>query len=382
MKDTPICITGYGMVSALGYNADIASASARAGITRSKKYELFSIVSPDDFSPDYLTVHQAPFITDGFTGIGRLARLVQVALADLVGNSGVDFLSTSKTGCFLSIPNADRQSTGLDLVYNQSARHRLEEASFGVEFDSQAQAEFIIDKAIQWNGWTFQSINTYANDTGHAGFAVALNSAVSALGSAKIDKAIVGGVDSLLDLDTLWWLRYQGRLKTPDQSNGLQPGEACAFILLERTLDALQRQASIHAYVGGIFFGEEKKPLLDGELSDGEALNEIIAKWMNASADTTGGKIWIICDQTGEPYRAMEWGSAQVKLQKAYPDFKDPVIWFPAASFGDTAAASGAVSACICCSSFVKKTASSNAALILSSSEGAHRSCFSFNCPE
>ena len=72
-------------------------------------------------------------------------------------------------------------------------------------------------------------------------------------------------------------------------------------------------------------------------------------------------------------YRAMEWGNAVIRLVGNSQAFAEPVLWYPAASFGDTGAASGAVALCIAVNAFARGYAPAQTVAILSSAEDSSR---------
>ena len=69
----------------------------------------------------------------------------------------------------------------------------------------------------------------------------------------------------------------------------------------------------------------------------------------------------------------MEWGNAVVRLVAQSPRFAEPVLWYPAASFGDTGAASGAVALCMAIRAFERGYAPAQTATIISSADGSNR---------
>jgi 3-oxoacyl-[acyl-carrier-protein] synthase-1 len=86
-----------------------------------------------------------------------------------------------------------------------------------------------------------------------------------------------------------------------------------------------------------------------------------------------GLPIWFITDQNGELYRATEWGNVVVRLVGYSQAFADPVLWYPAASFGDTGAVSGAVAICMAVNAFARGYAPAQTVAILSSAEDPSR---------
>jgi 3-oxoacyl-[acyl-carrier-protein] synthase-1 len=78
---------------------------------------------------------------------------------------------------------------------------------------------------------------------GHAGAATAMQRALQELESGRLERVLLVAADSLLDPTALQWLAEESRLKTDDLPVGLQPGEAGACLLVERTPSAQHRGA-------------------------------------------------------------------------------------------------------------------------------------------
>src|SRR5690606_272524 len=70
---------------------------------------------------------------------------------------------------------------------------------------------------------------------GRAAALVVLESAVAHLRQGQVSAALVGGVDSLIRGPVLQRLDAAGALKTEGNPHGVLPGEAAAFLVLERS---------------------------------------------------------------------------------------------------------------------------------------------------
>jgi 3-oxoacyl-[acyl-carrier-protein] synthase-1 len=188
-----------------------------------------------------------------------------------------------------------------------------------------------------------------------------------------VKTAIVGGLESYIDVETLSWLSKTVRLKTDDVPSGFQPGEACAFILLETPQAAKARKAQVYGLIEGITLSQDSKTLLSGKPSLGQGMAEAVQKLSSVARWGKNKAFWVLCDQSGERYRAMEWGNAAVRLSERSKAFSEPIVWYPAASFGDTGAASAAVALCLATSAFKWGYAPSRTAAVISSSDGPQR---------
>jgi len=349
-----VVVTGCGLVSALGLDMANACAAARAGITRATSMEVYPVRSSADGSVAGVVCHAVPFLTDGFEGDARLARLIQGALEDLIRQCPDAPWRTRRTAFYLSLPSAHRLLSGAELVADEDARKEMLEAAkeVGERTADLERARRLLNKGAQWAGWAGQPHLKWCTESGNTGVAEAIRQASDDLGAGLYDLAIVGGVDSLLDEDTLTWLERTERLKTPDLASSLQPGEACGFLLLEATSAASSRGARMLVRLDAICFADEPKPLFSGEPSTGVALAEVCK---DAISGKEQRRIWLIHDLNGESYRANEWGTVIFRLASMSPAFTGPQVWFPAIPFGETAAAFGAVSICMLPFSFERK---------------------------
>jgi 3-oxoacyl-[acyl-carrier-protein] synthase-1 len=206
----------------------------------------------------------------------------------------------------------------------------------------------------------------------HEAFVTAVRSAISALEAGRIDKAIVGSVDSLIDHDVLIWLYQTGRLKCGDMPVGLQPGEAAAFMVLETPGKASGKSVDLSTHSTYVSSANQETSLLSGHSADGTGLSQLLTD-LGKSYSKFGTEVWILTDQNGEPYRAYEWGLAQTRVSATYPAVITHQVAYPALSFGDTGAAAGAVGTCMAMSALERRYATAPAAwVVTSSSDGRH----------
>lgn len=363
-----IAITGRGMVSSLGCNVVTSCAAARAGIVRSDELD-YPVRSPDDGEVRGLIGYPLPELTRGFEGFARLLRITQAALADLQKQVPQAPWQSTRTAFYLSLPDPRRIYTGLDLIPDDDTRKALVEEAENLPPDEEPMGPHLLQTASRLNNWTGEPSLRFVTTSGHTGVAQAVQKAMNDLREGQIELAVVGGIDSLLDENTLAWLENTGRLKTPAVAAGVPPGEAGAFLLLETLQHAKARDAHIFGVVGDVRMAEEPKTLLSGDPPTGQGLTEVITAIMEAAGWNNGQPVWLITDQNGELYRAKEWGNAIFRLVARSQAFAEPKLWYPATSFGDTAAAVAVASACMATSAFERGYAFARSVAIVSSSE-------------
>jgi len=357
-----IVITGASMVTSLGLEATTSCAAARAGLGRATKLDFYPVKSGEDGSVEGVIAHAVPLLTEGFEGDQRLVRLAEAAFAQL-HKEIPDTISKERVGFYLSIPDADRTS--------KSAGEGLEEKlreNNARSFD-RSRPMTILRRAVARSQYLSETALRCVKTTGATGFAQALSKAIEDLTSGEVSHAIVGGVDSLLDEGTLVWLEATERLKGPDFPSGLQPGEAAGFILLETRRVARSRRARITGAVIAVYLAEESKTLFSGEHSTGAGLGTVLNLAYGSGSWTDENPFWVICDQNGERYRALEWGNALFRLSANRGGSLPLAIWYPAASFGDTGSAFGTVATGVVLSAFSRKYAPAKRAIVTASSE-------------
>ena len=373
--DGTLAITGAGMVSSLGLDIVTACAAARAGLVRTQLLDYFSVLSPDDFDSIALSVHQAPFVTNGFEGPMRLVRLLQAAFEDLINQTGEKGPPSTQTGFYLSLPDRLRVHTALDLVEGDDDRNALCQSAANSEDCpwSGDTVGYLLQQATKFAGWQGDAYVQSFTTSGHTGAIEAIRAAAIDLREKRIRCAIIGAVDSLVEETTLSWLDYRGRLKAPDMACGIQPGEAAAMLVVEPVDQAGNRDVPVLATLYEVREGLEPEPFSSGKHPSGKGLIDVIVPLMKAAECGQGQPPWFISDQNGEVYRAMEWGLAVTRLTSMFPAFARGTVWYPAASFGETGSATGALSLCLAARAFTQNYAIGKRAIILSTSDGPER---------
>jgi len=357
----PIVIKECGMVSSLGLGCAASCAAARAGLRRAQPLDYLGFASLDGRDVEFAVGHPAPIVTHGFEGAPRLAQLVAAALRDLASRATIP--TGPRAGFYLSLPSCRRHLTGAELIPDPIARQTfLEEvAEAEIEGTEESWVGAILSLALQQIGIPAAPIR-FVSCAGHTGFAEALEAATGDLGAGAVDAALVGAGDSLVEERALGWLRLTARLKTGANPAGLEPGEGAAFFLLERGSGGC---------IAMIATDEEEGVRFPGDAGTGQAL----ARCFNAVAREASGPVWLITDHNGETNRAMELGNFLARTAGPDRTFASPL--YPAASFGDTSAASGGMALCLARAAFSRKYAPASAAVIASAADGAGWSALS-----
>ena len=348
LADT-IVITGIGMSSSLG-NAVLACAAARTGMSISRELEGFVTTCED--GTDAVIVGHPIATASGFRGTGKLLCLGKGALEDLLETSDLRGDNQVKMGLYVCLrdPGASGDCSDGNLLC--------------------AQLTSLTSLSLPEANWNHI-------EEGHAGFVRAVAAASTKLRAGHWHRCLVGGLDSLLDETVLASLVRSGRLKTPDRPDGLQPGEAGAFVLLERFDAARRRQANVLAVVAGTSLAIEPDHAESDRPCRGAGLTEALARVLEDSTAQQRGTLWLLSDHNGEHFRANELGNTLARASGNYSKLRAARSSYPAASFGDTGAASAALAACLVARAFGRGYAPGSSALILSSSERESRGVLS-----
>lgn len=375
----PVVITGCGLVCSLGFDVSTACVAMRGGLVRPSTVDTFMVGDIDDSGG--AIVHAAPFITHGFEGDARLLRLMQAALDDLQLQHPESPWKDARTGFYLSIPDPDRVHTGHDLIADDALReqeinrYKQIQANRSAPVDVNDRAQQLLQKSTKLAGWTSPVKLQRASIAGHTGVAELVKLARHDLESEIVDLAIVGGVDSWIDESSLLWLERRKRLKSPTMPVGLQPGEAAGFLLIEKDHRAKLRNAAPLAVLQSVTLEQESHPHLTAEASTGKALAKVLSHSAELAGWSPERPPWLVVDQNGETYRAMEWGYTLSHLIDEHPAFKQPTLWYSVASVGDTGAASGIVQASMALQAFARNYAPARRVAVLSSAEAGQRAC-------
>jgi 3-oxoacyl-[acyl-carrier-protein] synthase-1 len=367
-----VTIAAIGMVSSLGADAATSCAAARAGLSRPRVLPNYRIRSEVEGDVEPVIGHPAAFLTHGFEGVARLSRLAQASLDSLRATAPQFAWQERPHAFYLSVPDPRRNTIGIDPDPEEG-----EDAGEAGRppIDGAAFAGGVLSHGAALARWPGEPEVRFASTCGHCGGISALETAVRDLDAGAVEAAVVLAVDSLLDEETLDWLQGAGRLKCDGAPAGLQPGEAGVAILLQASaLDGTPRPATT---IRSVATGAEPRSYASGRVSVGEGLCDVLAR---ASRDVSLERAWIVSDHNGETFRATEWGSTLVRLRAVHPAFAQATFWHPAASFGDTGAASALVSVAVAARAFARAYNAAELALVGSASDTGERGALALAC--
>jgi 3-oxoacyl-[acyl-carrier-protein] synthase I len=365
-----LAITGIGMVSPLGLDAQTGCAAARAGLSRAAALDSFKIYSKGAWSHVGVTGHAVREFAGGFEGFGRFVRLGSGALADLLRGPGDPRGGDwSRTALCVSLPSGylrgeQERDPAANLADNGSATAM-----------SAALADSLLARLCELASIAIPVANHVSIFEDQAGFARSLLRAWHLVSTGVADRCIVGGIDACTDEAHLAAAHHFNILKTEDQPSGFQPGEGAAFLMLESSAAAAARGAQITGRIETVAIGKEATARCARKPALGIGLAETIGCCLE-SLTPQGAVGWILADLNGDAFRANDWGYALVRLVAAHPELGGCQVVIPAESFGETGAAQGALAACMAVRAFARKYSPAPRALIWLASYSGERGAF------
>lgn len=373
-EQSSIVISGMGMVTSLSLDADSGCAAIRAGLALPSQLDRFKVFTPEEPGGQPVTVHAVPG-THGFEGQVRLQRLLSAAFLDLFSkNTGPDW-ATTNTGFYVSVADPNRTATCLALISDEESRSERAEIEPSTPQETADNVLNLLNtclKRAKWPGASVQALRQLCI-SGHPGALEALGQAQNDLAAGVVDCAIVLGVDSLLDLETLQWLTETELLKTPETPVGLIPGEAAAVLVVESAQSVRARNGVALASIGGVFMGVDSDTLQEAKTPRGTVIAKLLQQALPVTGWSKPDDFWAICDHNGETYRATEWGNAMTHLLGTHPVFDAPNLFYPVVSIGDTGAAAGAVGLCLAVAAHQRAWARSPSVAVTCSGDGGNR---------
>ena len=138
--------------------------------------------------------------------------------------------------------------------------------------------------------------------------------AAELLATRKIRRCVVGAVDSQLQLRTIRWHEANFRLKCSYVTDGLMPGEAACFLVVEPEESARARGAKIMARIVSVNVARELATILSDQPNAATGLTTAVRATLEEGGvrPPDVGMVW--SDLNGESYRAREWAFTEVRL--------------------------------------------------------------------
>jgi 3-oxoacyl-[acyl-carrier-protein] synthase-1 len=353
------------MVTALGYTAAASCAAARAGILRLRELEGAAVRDPATGESEAVTGHFVRGYTDGFVGLGRLARLGTGALTDLIETSPA--IDWRRTGLFLT--------TTSDLYLRERARVAPleEDVPDGPDSDELGRRrELVLERLgpllARAAGIPLRADLQRVVTGDGCGLLELLDLVDQQLREGRIGRAVVGSADSLVGPEIVPVLDHFGVLKTAARPVGFLPGEAAAMLLVEPGEDVRPGDVTLE---GGAL-AHEPTSRLEDRAPTGRALHSAVTAVLHSLPEAGRDVRLVVGGLNGDAHRALDWGNALPRLRHAgLPDAVTHRL--PAAAFGELGAASSAAAVCLAISALRGGWADGDTALLWFSDDAGPR---------
>jgi 3-oxoacyl-[acyl-carrier-protein] synthase-1 len=142
----------------------------------------------------------------------------------------------------------------------------------------------------------------------------ALARAVQLFDSGAARFCIVGAVDTQLQVRVTRWHENNERLKCAYIHDGLMPGEAACFLVIEMESSAFARRATILARILATAHSLEPANILSDQPNTARALTDSARMALRDAAIQAKDLDAVWCDLNGESYRAREWAFTEIRL--------------------------------------------------------------------
>lgn len=330
-----------GAATPAGQTCPVSVASARAGIVRLKQHHEFK-----DSGLEPVIVGMAQYINEYIGLKDRFIQLSGPALEESISDLLTLSIGSKPVPLIVALPEA-RSGLPSDLPAGLAETFMKIGAQQGLTF----KMEFLSD--------------------GHAAGLSAFKTADHLVREEDYPFAVVGGVDSYFDRDTISWLEENRRLFCSHHKDGFIPGEAAAFCLLASDVSLEKFKFSSLAKVIGIETAEEPRPHGAELTTLGEGLTNAVKEVLKDLPEEKKVN-QMYYELSGESYRALECGYMLNRLGQRFEDIGNMVN--RSKSWGDLGAASAIISICMATEAARKKYTKGPLNLILAGSLGKPRS--------
>lgn len=356
-------ITSLGLTTSIGHDVVTACAAHRTGAMRFAPLKGVTAYDPEELEAPVIG---APVkgITDGFIQTGRWLAMARASLADLVRYGQLpgpaeDRAFWSGTALLWALPIIRHER----FLWPETEVLELLEGSCGE----------LLAKLAGVQTRRLPAAQAYACE-GEVSLAVALQRLERMAASGQLERAVVIAVDSWLDKLSLGALARGQRLKTPERSSGLIPGESAACVLLETPSSAARRGRAPQAEVLGVRSArapaqsgpEEARP--GSAAGVGRRVAEAIAAVLADAQLRPPFDGDLLIDLNGEAWRAESWGYALVAL-RAWGWLGQTREVLPAKSLGDVGSATAGVCVCLAVRAFARGYAGGGRSVVVSVSD-------------
>jgi 3-oxoacyl-[acyl-carrier-protein] synthase-1 len=275
----------------------------------------------------------------------RQRRMVRLAAAPLREAAARLPPSNSRVPLFLGLPEARNERVSAKAMLS----HVVEQA--GMPVDTSASEVF---------------------PRGRAAALLALEAALRFVVQAEGLVALVGGVDTFLDLGLLAELDREGRILGSRVMDGFVPGEGAAFVLLRSSRRRRASGLAATVQVSGVGTAQDKGHRYSDEPARGEGLSRSMDHLLKGMSGPPAPIAGVYAGFNGESFGAKEWGVARLRHSEHFASLAP--LEHPADCYGDVGAASGALLLGLAQAALARGSRS-GPALVFASSDRQDRAC-------
>ncbi len=157
--------------------------------------------------------------------------------------------------------------------------------------------------------------------TGHAGFFEAVQHAQTHLiGPQRAEFAVIGGVDSYLDLYRLALLDQEDRLLTFGVQDAFTPGEGAAFVLVASRNACQRYRLPPLGWIEAVGVAAEPGHRYSEQPYLGEGLAAAVGQVMQQLGEHAPRVRLVMAGFTGESMHAKEWGVAHLRNRRRFDE--------------------------------------------------------------
>jgi 3-oxoacyl-[acyl-carrier-protein] synthase-1 len=334
----PVAITGVGMVTGAGLNAQSSCAAIRCAIDNFRETRFL------DGSGEWIMGCTVP-LEETWRGRLKLIKMAAYAIRE----------------CLYSNRDVIPTATPLLLCLSEHARK-------GRVIDN--DNEFFLDLLDELNLEFHEKSRVISQ--GRVSVAVAMKHACQLIHELKFNHVIIASTDSLLVTGTLADYEEKERLLTSENSNGFIPGEAAAALVIEHAY----RKQKNKLVCCGLGFGVEEAHVGSGKALRCDGLTAAIKESLFDAGWAMSDIDFRITDISGEQYYFKEASLAVLRLLRERKEELD--IWHPADCVGEVGTSMGLVMLVVLKTACEKKYVKGNRILMHLGNEDGSRSSLIF----
>lgn len=183
-----------------------------------------------------------------------------------------------------------------------------------------------------------------------------------------VEQVLLGGVDSFVNETDFARLRQAGRLKGPNNAQGLVPGEAAVFVRLTSNPEG---KAHAHVAIHRVGLAQEQDSVLSERYSQGRAMLSALRDAVHGSGPSERDIDFVVCNGNGERYSGWEQLMVRPRFYRTRREILPAA--YPAMTLGDIGSASGALALMVAADSLLNDYAPGPSAICELASENGLR---------